>query len=96
MKSKHYILFAFATLLILFSGSCKQTPVSSGIIDQQPDIFPDYLDVTIPSNIAPLNFKLISQPKEAFLQVQTATDPFTVFEKHGCFQFPPRKWKRLF
>lgn len=95
MKSKHYIPFVFATLLILFSGSCKQAPVSSGIIDQQPDIFPDYLDVTIPSNIAPLNFKLISHPKEAFLQVQTATDAFTVFAKDGRFKLPQRKWKRL-
>ena len=44
---------------ILFCISCK-TEINENIqnIDRKPDIEPDYSDVTIPPNIAPMNFSI--------------------------------------
>ncbi len=43
------------TLLALFA-SCRPTPTDVVQVDALPEIFPDYIDVTIPPVIAPMNF----------------------------------------
>lgn len=53
MKS-YSSFFAALMLLVSCSGSINLT----GSLDQDPDIYPDYSGVTIPCNIAPLNFRL--------------------------------------
>ena len=45
-------------LLFLFIVSCAPTPKDVRQVDALPPIYPDYTDVTIPVNIAPLNFTL--------------------------------------
>jgi len=39
-------------------------PQTVGTFDRQPNVFPDYRDVTVPPNIAPLNFKLMEGSDE--------------------------------
>ena len=47
----------FCIFLLLLEGcSSNQPPAVSGQIDELPAIYPDYIDVTIPQSIAPLNF----------------------------------------
>ena len=48
------ILFTFITLLLLVS--CDETISDARQESAQPQIYPDYVGVTIPVNIAPLNF----------------------------------------
>ena len=36
--------------------SCSSSPVDPTLVQQLPPIFPDYAGVTIPAEIAPLNF----------------------------------------
>lgn len=50
----HIILLGFLSFLT----SCTPTPKDVVMQDEQPPIYPDYCDVTIPENIAPLNFLL--------------------------------------
>ena len=51
-------------LMLLFVGTLFMVSCSKGIkgtiqvTGQKPDIFPDYCDITIPPNIAPLNFSI--------------------------------------
>lgn len=45
-------------LLALLLAACTPTPEAPVKNPAQPDIYPDYADVCIPSNIAPLNFLL--------------------------------------
>ena len=51
----------FSTLLltvcILLSG-CSRIRKAARTADVQPEIFPDYIGVTVPVNIAPLNFMM--------------------------------------
>ena len=56
MKRKLNILVTLVLLVIL--ASCTPTPENVQKSDSLPPIYPDYCDVTIPVNIAPLNFLL--------------------------------------
>ncbi|MBQ8153446.1 MAG: PD40 domain-containing protein [Prevotella sp.] len=38
---------------------CRQEPTDAVLVKQQPAIYPDYIGVTIPAGIAPLNFNVI-------------------------------------
>ena len=56
MKRLFYF-FSFSLFHLLFIG-CQSTPTDVTQKDALPDIYPDYLGVTIPAGIAPLNFSM--------------------------------------
>lgn len=62
MKKKPDILARLAILVMLAAlailASCTPTPENVQKSNELPPIYPDYCDVTIPENIAPLNFLL--------------------------------------
>lgn len=60
--------FGFALLLILMT-SCLSLPDNAAIVDSMPPIYPDYTDITIPQNIAPLNFLIRSDVDETYVEV---------------------------
>lgn len=43
---------------ILLLASCAQTHENAEQVNHLPNMYPDYADVTIPVNIAPLNFEI--------------------------------------
>ena len=53
-------LYILPLLLILLTG-CHSRPQNAVKADQLPDIYPDYIGVTIPVGIAPLNFNVIGE-----------------------------------
>lgn len=57
MKSK--ITF-FLIILSLLLSACNSKPENVRQVDSLPSIFPDYIGVTIPVEIAPMNFNLLS------------------------------------
>ena len=60
MKISRYALCAIATLLTFLMASCLQRPSNELEDNTLPRIWPDYTDVTIPVDIAPLNFAVDS------------------------------------
>lgn len=38
--------------------ACKEEVVPSKTVEEKPVLFPDYVEVTIPATIAPLNFRV--------------------------------------
>ena len=44
--------------------SCSTKPDIKSHLDEYPEIFPDYTDVTVPQNIAPLNFVVTDEHAE--------------------------------
>ena len=66
---KKYLLLTIIVLL----AACKQAtvPTEYAKSDQLPEIYPDYIDVTVPVNIAPLTFELLPSPakKASFTQM---------------------------
>ena len=63
---KRNILYITCLFLILLGISCSDTIPVSKETSEKPVLFPDYADVTIPYNIAPLNFKIENPHAEAF------------------------------
>ena len=55
-----HIFYPLAVFLML-SACSPQVPGTTQSVKNTPSIFPDYTDVTVPTNIAPLNFKIEEQ-----------------------------------
>ena len=72
---KKYLLLTIIVLL----AACKQAsvPTEYAKSDQLPEIYPDYIDVTVPVNIAPLTFELLPSPAKNAI-ASTATKSFAV------------------
>ena len=56
--------YKYIALLALFF-SCSDSVQVSDTLSERPAIFPDYTDITIPANIAPLNFSLETPVEDA-------------------------------
>jgi len=82
---------------IFFLAGCK-TEIRDNIpvIDREPVINPDYSGVTIPPNIAPMNF-VITEPGAYFTIVVTSANDtrLTVESSDGIVRFPVKPWKKL-
>ncbi len=81
------------------SGASDPMPtgVASGpAAGRPPRIFPDYTDVTIPPNLAPLNF-MIREPGKAYrLRVSGAGGaPLELEQETGAMRLPAGAWKQL-
>ena len=55
MKTDFSRISVLATALML-ACSCNSWKEAASTSEEMPPIFPDYTDVTVPANIAPLNF----------------------------------------
>ena len=66
------------------------------ILSVLPQIFPDYREVTVPENIAPLNFS-ITEPSASAFRATFTSGPvsFTVKSRSGDVTIPEKKWKAL-
>jgi hypothetical protein len=81
-------------LIVLLSG-CRQPDNRMIQIDHTPDIFPDYRQVTIPYNIAPLNFRVNEDGKKVFVSLNHQNKS-SEFEFSGRkVMFPEKKWAAL-
>jgi len=77
-------------------AACSNPVEISKHTDKEITIFPDYTGVTIPANIAPLNFKLADYAgEEACVVLQCGDKSLTVHAQKGKFDIPSGKWKEL-
>lgn len=58
---KRLLLGSLGLLVLLVLLGCTAHPQNPAKVDQLPDIYPDYVGVTIPAGIAPLNFNLADE-----------------------------------
>lgn len=87
--------YSVCILLTSFLLSCSGNISVSKQIDAFPVIVPDYTDVTLPFNIAPLNFKLAVPHKDARAIFKNGDYSFEVTAQSGQFTIPSGKWKKL-
>jgi hypothetical protein len=91
VRIKICILFS----ILIFAG-CSGNLQITGEIDEVPAIFPDYADVTIQVNIAPLNFKLEKNGDPAScLFITCESKKIKIKGRDGSFHIPVNEWKRL-
>lgn len=79
--------------LCIFSACRLQI---SGDIGVQPDIFPDYRDVTVPVNIAPMNFEMLSDEGLRWrVVIRGVSDSLIIRSDDGLISFRMGQWRRL-
>ena len=82
-------------IFILTLVSCTPSPKDVSETDALPPVYPDYIGVTIPENIAPLNF-LLRDSCDALYVTATAGDiEITSHRKGNEAIFNLRDWKKL-
>ena len=87
------ILFAFAALLTACnSGLPKEFRQSEAL----PNIYPDYTDVTVPINIAPLTFEIDGTPQEMAVRFTAGQqEVICTGERSNPLPMTGRRWSRV-
>ena len=95
MKSLYIIKCCIGLCLLVLTG-CQADIKLTGQVDTLPTIYPDYQGVTIPPNIAPLNFEVITEEEgEWGVLIQTTEQTYSVYAEERLFVFEEDFWKSL-
>jgi len=89
MKEKCFYIFCLAVLLV----SCSKREAKESV-DTLPAIYPDYIGVTVPENICPLDF---SVPEAEHIQALVENDRGETLEESGAdhIEMPVKAWHNL-
>lgn len=88
-----FVLLSLAGILTLSSCRGWEEPASHS--DGQPVIYPDYIGVTVPSNIAPLNF-MVEECERIQATISFGGKEFTrVTGKEGVICVDEKDWKEI-
>lgn len=95
--AKSFIHNSAIFLAIFFLCSCTGKPGKNLTeCGKVPVIEPDYSDITIPCNIAPLNFKINEAGIAFFVRISTGSGTgFDIRSRNGIIHIPQRKWSRM-
>ncbi len=91
---KHISLYFIGICTALLFTSCGKDIKISKQTEKEISIFPDYKNVTIPYNIAPLDFSVNGNAKYQLI-ISDNHRSFQVEETNGFFDIPISKWKDL-
>jgi hypothetical protein len=92
MKTQTFLL---SILIIIVGNSCsKQTPKDFQTLTVNPVIAPDYSNISIPWNIAPLNFNINEQADEFICEAHSRKGE-SVLCQGKKVQWDIAKWKKL-
>ena len=90
------IIHLIGCVIFLLLTACSKPVEITKTNNELPRIFPDYIGVTVPPNIAPLNFKLIEKTDKVQTAIfETNNIKFEVRARNGQFQIPESQWKEL-
>jgi len=79
---------------VLLAIACASRELPEESLAQEVEMFPDYKEVTIPPNIAPLNFSVAGEGPWR-LVVEGNGISFGVKARRGLFRLPAGKWRSL-
>ena len=85
---------AVVLLLALLPSCTAKVPSDAEVVSEEVTIWPDYKDVTIPCNVAPMNF-IIEDPDARFVTSVSGAGGMAFAAKGPRVTFPGRKWRRL-
>ena len=93
-----YILFVIASLLLTACGKpTAQVPAQYSQLEEKANIYPDYTDITVPPNIAPLNFMVRDTLADAFVVCLQGKESEILASagKDGVIKMDMLQWKEL-
>jgi len=80
-------------IISLIVVSCNR-PANVKLVHVLPPIYPDYTDVAIPVNVAPLNFLMRNEPDKILVTIRGKNDSI-IIEGAQKINIPLEKWKAL-
>jgi len=83
------------SVLIFVLTACTSWHEAVSHVDVQPPVFPDYKDVTVPCNIAPLNFMVEGTDRIQVVITIDGEEGLKVAGKDGVISIPLKKWRGL-
>lgn len=91
------LYFVLCTLyfLIVSCTSHPDVPTEYSKEDRIPTIYPEYTDVVVPPNIAPLNFKLMEGCDQCVARVTNAAGNVQTYGDGFKVQFPEDEWRSM-
>lgn len=82
-------------ILLMLLSACSDSIVVKEKMTNKPDIFPDYVDVTIPSQIAPLNFKVNDYYSAINAEFTVKNGDILNVRGKKSIAIPEKKWRRV-
>ncbi|MCR5454500.1 MAG: hypothetical protein K6F33_05885 [Bacteroidales bacterium] len=84
-------------LLLALLCSCGYQVNSTIEVNHEPELWPDYRDVTVPKNIAPLNFSTIAFDSLDAIEAHVSTPSGEVYDLYGdqYIDFPLDMWHNI-
>jgi len=90
------LLAIVCTFMLAACGSHPSVPSSATAVDTIPTIFPDYTEVTVPCNVAPLNFKIQDTLSTSCVARFTAADgSVQTFGEGTKVLIPQDEWETM-
>lgn len=87
--------FLLTLVLAFVMFACNNKVEIAQQTDDDFEIYPDYKGVTLPCNIAPLNFNVEGAEGEYALSITGNGEELCVKARNGDFDIPEKRWKRL-
>ncbi len=84
-------------VVLLLAIACNPSPENSTVSGEYPAVFPDYIGVTVPVNIAPLNFDVTGPGTDKVTAVVAGANGDSLLCPSGdrTVRFPIKKWSAL-
>lgn len=95
MKHKTNLINSTLILLLIFFFTQCDSKKNFEQISSFPSISPDYTEVTVPCNIAPLNFRINEEGKTFNVIINNNQQQFSIHSKNGKIHIPEKKWKNI-
>jgi hypothetical protein len=92
------VFFSFILIVLCLQNCSNSIPRDYSEIDSLPNIDPDYTGITIPPDIAPLNFKINEEGKEFYADIFTDSKyskHIKIKAKENIVMIPMKKWKEI-
>lgn len=94
LTQKTYSLFKWIPAILLFMG-CHSFPKDVRQVSQPPAIWPDYTEVTIPANIAPLDFAMADDDVETIDVIVKGSKGGELHANGSYADFDVDEWHQL-
>ena len=88
------LILLYSICIALFTA-CGDSVVSPEQIEKYPSIYPDYIGVTVPATIAPMNFSYTDTSYERIDVIVKGHQGKEVHINAKHVNFPEKEWKQL-
>ena len=100
LQSRFAVIILFGGIIIIaglwFIRSSPETIEEYTEVEVEPGISPDYSDIIIPANIAPINFRILEEGQLYFARIHAGGEKtIEIFSKTGQVRIPTGKWRTL-